>query len=188
MDIPKATGKALINGNVADSKYRTRINFTSDAEYVELDSLNIETNYLNGDSLSVTAQISISSRSKVNRYEVFLDKEFQMERLVVNGVPAPKNKDQELVYNNRRSNRLISYYVANNEPLKLELTFNRDSIPDLMIYAASFNLLSNKKLKVSKRPDHQMPMPFVLNDAVIRKKTIALSNSIQVKEETTLDE
>ena len=76
---------------------------------------------------------------------------------------------------NRWGNRMLSYYVTNNEPLELELTFNADMEPEFQFYAASFDLLKNKTLDVKARPLNQMSMPFVLNDAVLRKRHVKLS-------------
>jgi hypothetical protein len=53
-------------------------------------------------------------------------------------------------------------------------------VPELIIYAASFDLLDQKDMKVSPRPLDHMSMPFVLNDAILRKKTVLLT--AQVKE------
>jgi hypothetical protein len=56
----------------------------------------------------------------------------------------------------------------------MEMTFDAGVEPELIIYAASFDLLDQKEMQVSKRPLDQMPMPFVLNDAVLRKRTVSL--------------
>ena len=40
------------------------------------------------------------------------------------------------------------------------------------MYESSYDLLENEALKVQPRDKGKMPKPFVLNDAVIVKKTI----------------
>ena len=54
----------------------------------------------------------------------------------------------------------------------MELTFDAATPPEFDVYAASFDLLEQPRFKVSARPEATMPMPFVLNDAVVVKKHI----------------
>ncbi|MGB5983547.1 MAG: M28 family peptidase [Nonlabens sp.] len=166
-------------GNVIDSKYRTNFNYSTPANFVALDSLIVTTKTDTVVDGKRKVALKISSSSKINRYELFADREFEFSDLIVNGVEAPKSEETGLVYENRRGNRLLSYYVNENQPLELELTFKANQEPELLIYAASFDLLENEKLKVSPRPLDQIPMPFVLNDAIIKKKSILFNKPQQ---------
>ncbi|ARN78257.1 peptidase, M28 family protein [Nonlabens spongiae] len=177
----------VLGKNVADSKYRSRIRHTAPADFIAMDSLNIQ---VLSDTLlnqNRRVKLSISSNSKVNRYEVFADTTYQFTELIANEKPAPIDEETGLVYPYRRGNRLISYYVNENKPLELEMSFSSDQEPELMIYAASFDLLENKDLNVSSRPENQIPMPFVLNDAVIRKKSVTL-NQVDMSESPSIEE
>ena len=88
----------------------------------------------------------------------------------------------------RWGNRLLSYYIVDNEPLELSLTFTADQQPELLFYGASFDLLKTKELGVKPRPATMMIMPFVLNDAILRKQKIILTHRVpyaQKKQDST---
>ena len=61
----------------------------------------------------------------------------------------------------------------------MELTFDAATEPEIILYAASFDLLEQEQFNVSQRPLDQMSMPFVLNDAVLRKRTLKLSKDFR---------
>ena len=56
----------------------------------------------------------------------------------------------------------------------MELTFDASQSPEFDVYAASFDLLEQPAYGVSNRPEDAMPMPFVLNDAVVVQKHISI--------------
>jgi len=55
----------------------------------------------------------------------------------------------------------------------LEFSLKKDKKPEFTLYESSYDLLENKALNVPPRPETMIPRPFVLNDAVIFKKTIS---------------
>jgi hypothetical protein len=167
-----------LNKNTIDSKYASRFRYRNDADYVALESLMLikTADTTMGDDRRV--RLKISSASLINRMEIFCDTIYKFSQATVNGVPAEKYKDDEHVLNYRRGNRMLSYYVTGNEGMELELTFKADTTPQLQVYAASFDLLENKDLQVAPRPEDQMSMPFVLNDAIIRQRSITLSKKV----------
>ncbi len=167
-----------LNKNTIDSKYANRFRYSSPADYVSLEPLNTEIlsdSIYNGERV---VRLKISSTSIVNRMEVFCDTAYKFTAATVNGVEVERSKNTKTVFNNRSGNRMLSYYVTGNEAMELELAFDADTTPKLQFYAASFDLLENKKLNVAPRPDDQISKAFVLNDAIIRKRTIELSNKV----------
>ena len=121
-----------------------------------------------------TVKFKVSSESIVHRYEVFADSKYVFEKAVVNGLEIQATGKTKKPFGNRWGNRMLSYYVSDNAALEMEMTFDAGVEPELIIYAASFDLLGQKEMQVSKRPLDQMSMPFVLNDAVLRKRTLSL--------------
>jgi hypothetical protein len=69
---------------------------------------------------------------------------------------------------------LITHYVSDNDPTRLELAFSAGSTLELTIYEASNDLLTNPLFSVPPRPQDQIPMPFVLNDAVLVIQTLRI--------------
>ena len=73
---------------------------------------------------------------------------------------------------NRRGGKLVTHYVSNDEDTEIKLSIPKDSILELTIYEASNDLLDHPQFSVPFRPDDILPMPFVLNDAVLITKTV----------------
>jgi hypothetical protein len=71
-----------------------------------------------------------------------------------------------------RGNRLITHYITNNDFTEIEMQFPKDSVLELSFYEASNDLLTHPDFSVPKRPDTSIPMPFVLNDAILTIKTL----------------
>ncbi|QHI37821.1 Aminopeptidase S [Kordia antarctica] len=108
--------------------------------------------------------VTIIPQRNVNRIEVFGDGK-RLETLQINGIMVEKIP-------NKRSKRLVTYYVSDNEPLVLSFTAKPTERIEFIIYEASFDLLENPLFSVPARAKNMMPRPFVLNDAVLVKKTI----------------
>ncbi len=87
-------------------------------------------------------------------------------------VEKPKNANS--VFANRKSNRLFSYYVSEDKYLEMEFVIPADQKTEFTMYSSSNDMLDNTLFDVPKRPASMIPKPFVLNDAVIVKKTITL--------------
>ncbi|WP_124979222.1 M28 family peptidase [Nonlabens xiamenensis] len=164
-----------LNKNTIDSKYGTGFSYAVPAEYISLPKLElqklIDTVYQ--DLRRVV--LKVHSKSPVQRLEIFADEEFQFEDASVNGKPAYKDKNSGKAFPNRYGNRMLSYYIKDNEPLELELVFDAQTAPELQFYAASFDLFNHSELDVRRRDRDEMSMPFVLNDAVLRKRYLRLS-------------
>jgi hypothetical protein len=121
----------------------------------------------------------------VHRYEVFANSKYIFEKAVVNGLEIEATGTTKKPFGRRWGNRMFSYYVSDNKALEMEMTFDAGVEPELIIYAASFDLLDQKEMNISQRPPDQMSMPFVLNDAVLRKRTVVLSKSLLIERQET---
>ena len=88
-------------------------------------------------------------------------------RASVNGIPLSAH-----YLENRRGGKLITHFVSENDPTSLDLAFPAGSPLELSVYEASNDLLTNPLFSVPPRPDNQIPMPFVLNDAVLVIQTV----------------
>lgn len=108
--------------------------------------------------------IKITPNRKVNRYDIFANKNITFYNFRANNTTHLEQKGT--VYN-RDDQKLISYYVINNEPLFLEFSVKKNAVLDMSLLESSFDLLSNKNFSINKRASWMMPKPFVLNDAVV---------------------
>ena len=74
---------------------------------------------------------------------------------------------------NRKGNKLITHYVSDIQYTELNLEIPNESSLELTVYEASNDLLDNPEFNIPKRPEHNLPMPFVLNDAILTIKKIS---------------
>lgn len=176
------------DGNTIESKYGTGFNFVTTAPYVKMPEIAVaikKDTTVNG---LRTVQLHIASNKAMNRIEVFVDKKFTFKDALINGITPKTKEGTGNVLDHRWGNRLLSYYIVDNEPLELSLTFTADQQPELLFYGASFDLLKTKELGVKPRPATMMIMPFVLNDAILRKQKIILTHRVpyaQKKQDST---
>jgi hypothetical protein len=162
------------NANTIDSKYGSGFSYTAAAPYINLPKIDSQITVDTIVDGKRTVKLVVKSDRKVERWEVFCDSRYQFDGAIINGTVAPAGNDGKPL-SRRRGNRILSYYVSNNAPLVMELTFEDDQTPAFQVYAASFDLLTNKQLDVTPRPDDMMPQPFILNDAIVIQKEIALN-------------
>ncbi|WP_420401755.1 M28 family peptidase [Flagellimonas sp.] len=110
-------------------------------------------------------ELCVTPKRKVNRLEVFTN-DIQLNAVKVNGIIL---SDSFLA---NRKQRLITHYISNNDYTELELSFPKDKKLELTFYESSNDLLSHKDFTIPPRPDYSIPMPFVLNDAILVTKTL----------------
>ena len=112
-------------------------------------------------------EIAVHPQRTVNRLEVFTNK-VALSSAMVNDIAL-----SEYYLKQRPRGKLITHYISDNEPTFLKLAFPMDEKLKLTLYEASNDLLSHELFSVPPRPEHLIPMPFVLNDAILVTKTIS---------------
>lgn len=110
--------------------------------------------------------ICITPRRNVNRLEV-LTRSKAIDKAIVNGIPISTDYLQ-----NRVSSRLFTHYISNNEYTELVLELPENEELELTFYESSNDLLNHPRFSVPKRPKDNIPMPFVLNDAILVVKKV----------------
>jgi hypothetical protein len=182
-DTPELASK--LNENSIDSKYGTGFSYATKTDYKELAEIKVEALTDTAINTLRTVRFRVTSESVVHRYEVFANSKYIFEKAVVNGLEIEATGTTKKPFGRRWGNRMFSYYVSDNKALEMEMTFDAGVEPELIIYAASFDLLDQKEMNISQRPPDQMSMPFVLNDAVLRKRTVVLSKSLLIERQET---
>ncbi len=159
--------------NTIDSKYSGKFTYSAPARVIDLPEITavIATDTVINNLRTI--KLMLRSKRKIERWEVFSEPQFTFTDAIINGAPVPKNQEG-IPFARRRGNRLLSYYVSNQSPLVMELTFDAAVSPVFNVYAASFDLLDEPQVGVAPRPEETMPMPFVLNDAIMMQKMIRI--------------
>lgn len=118
-------------------------------------------------------QVFISPQRVVNTLEFFAKTSNQFLSFNINGLEIEKNTDEDYVFNDRIKNRLFSYMVTDHKAIELNFTVPATQKTSFEIFEVSFDLLKNDLFRIPERPNTMIPKPFVLNDAIIIKKTMS---------------
>lgn len=147
------------------SKYGTRMRHFSEAPMVDVAQPMIEV--LRDTIIEQERHLALQIRPQreVNRLEIFTNP-VNIRWAMVNGTTL----EEDFLAN--RGSRLFTHYISENDPTLLELVYPFDTPLELTLYESSHDLLENESLQVDPRPEDQIPTPFVLNDAIVVKKTL----------------
>ena len=155
-----------LSDKTISSKYSTGFTYVSEAPVKPLAEPLLEKSLDTVIGNSRILEICINSQRRINRLEVFTNS-IPLESATVNSVEL-----DEYFLSNRRAGKLITHYVSDEEDTEIKMSFPKDSILELTIYEASNDLLNHPQFSVPPRPEDNLPMPFVLNDAVLITKTV----------------
>lgn len=163
-----------LNQNIIDSKYQSLFKHAARAEYHAVNKIGISFIKDTVVQDQRVVEMKLVPQPGIKRLEVFSEATGYFDKVMVNGELMPERKPVRTLLDRRLKNRLIGYFRSDDEPVSVSLTFPKDSIPSLEIYAGNYDLLSHKKLEVGERSAAMMPKPFVLNDAIIGKQSIEI--------------
>jgi len=148
------------------SKYASGFTYVSDAPLKEIALPKIETTKDTIVGNERQLELCITPQRDVTRLEIFTNK-VTINKAFINSIPL-----SEYFLQNRKSSKLITHYISNNDYTELKIAIPKDAELILTIYEASNDLLNNALFTVPARPEDNIPMPFVLNDAILLTKTI----------------
>lgn len=159
------------------SKYSSGFTFSAKAPVIAIDQPGIvlEKDSIQGDLVNYS--LKIAPNREANRMELFTNKEVNFRDFQVNDLSAEdivSGEQRHNVFSKRWSDRLLTYYVSSRDTLRLNFSLQKEQHPELILYESSYDLLENNELKVPQRPKFMIPRPFVVNDAIIFKKTISI--------------
>lgn len=149
------------------SKYATNFTYMAKAPLKEIKAPMVEKlldTVINEERM---LKIKITPQRSVNRLDVFVN-DIEIKSVSVNDVSLSKG-----YLENRKGNRLITHYISDNDATLLHFIIPKDSPLQLGMYEASNDLLKNPLFTVPERPANSIPMPFVLNDAIMTIQTIS---------------
>lgn len=148
------------------SKYSTELSYVTEAPLKQINGPKIETTRDTIIGNERLLEICITPQRSVNRLDIFTN-DVSILAGSVNDVPFSDHYLQ-----NREKSRLLTHYISGNAYSELRLTVPRNTEFELLIYEASNDLLTHEQFSIPKRPENSIPMPFVLNDAILTTKTV----------------
>lgn len=93
-------------------------------------------------------------------------------RLSFNGQEVLPRSGETHPLENRNSDYLLNYRLADREPLEVHLSIAEDAALSFTLFDYSYDLLENSSFDLPSRPKNSMPMPFVNTDALVTKQHI----------------
>ncbi|WP_438710466.1 M28 family peptidase [Aquimarina muelleri] len=180
------------NANTLYSKYRKSFTYTNQASVKNIPQPKLEV----GKDTIIGNQryidLCIAPQRDINRIDVYTKTLFNFDSLKANGETTKDFKHSNTkIYNafsKRWSQNLLTYYVTKNQPLELQMQFHKDSLPQFIVYESSYDLLKNEHFSIPERDKNMMPKPFVLNDAIIIKKSFEIKEYLEKKVDTLNNE
>ncbi|WGH74947.1 M20/M25/M40 family metallo-hydrolase [Tenacibaculum tangerinum] len=160
-------GTGLIAGK---SKYNTSFNYYKKVENKNIRISNISINQDTVVNNKRNVSLTITPTRTINTYEFFTNTAIELSNFIVNGA----------LYDNGNAfmttkGTLLIYQMANTDKnLTISFTIDKNTKPDIIINEISNDLLSHPKFKVRPRSEIMMPMPFVVNDAIICTRKLVL--------------
>lgn len=159
--VPEKLGNTTIS-----SKYGSSFAYVSDAPKKTIPLMDVEKTRDTVIGPNRYLDLCITPKRAINRLEVFTN-EITLEKASINGVAL-----SEFFLKNRRQGKLVTHYISDRTYTDLELVFPKGEVLELTLYEASNDLLKNTQFSIPKRPKDNIPMPFVLNDAILVTKSV----------------
>jgi len=165
-----------LNANKSYSKYGSQFTFIADTpnRAIAKPTIDFATDSIVGNTRYL--KIVITPNRNVNRYDIFADENLNIKNLKANGVKSIDIKSNII---NKKTNKILSYYVVNNFPLTLEFSVRISQKLNLDLVENSFDLMTNPLFHIAKRSDWMIPTPFVTTDAIVIKQKILPSRIIK---------
>ena len=167
--------KAL-NTNKSYSKYGSQYTFMADAPIITIAKPTID--FATDSTIGTTRhlKIVITPNRNVNRYDIFADENLKIKNLKANGVKSIDLKSNII---NKKTNKILSYYVVDNVPLVMAFSIPSNQKFNMDLVESSFDLMTNPIFHITKRRDWMIPTPFVTTDAIVIKQKIQPSRIIK---------
>ncbi|RLK03317.1 M20/M25/M40 family metallo-hydrolase [Tenacibaculum discolor] len=166
-DDSKQGGADLIAGK---SKYNTSFNYYQKAENKNIRISNIKINQDTIINNQRSISFTITPTRNIDKYELYTNTQIELTNFTVNGTLYDKGK--AFVAD---KGTLLIYQMANTDKdLTISFTIDKNTEPNIVINEISNDLLSHPKFTIRPRSEIMMPMPFVVNDAIICTRKLKL--------------
>ncbi|WP_419213498.1 M28 family peptidase [Maribacter sp. X9] len=153
--------------NTISSKYGSSFTYTDEAPIKNIPAPMVDIQMDTVVNATRKLRICITPQRPINRLEVFTN-EVELQKADINGIPL-----SDYFLQHRGKGKLVTHYISDIQYTELDLEYSADTKLELTIYEASNDLLNNDLFTVPQRPEDQIPMPFVLNDAILTIKKIS---------------
>lgn len=155
------TADSTLNKNTLSSKYGSGFTYTNAAPLKDIPAIKVDVQLDTVINAIRNLRVCITPQRPINRLEVFTNN-VDILKADVNGIAL-----SEYALKKKGNRKLITHYISDINYTELNLEFPENEKLELTIYEASNDLLTNPLFTVPQRAENQIPMPFVLNDAIL---------------------
>ncbi|WP_047788250.1 M28 family peptidase [Tenacibaculum mesophilum] len=166
-DESKQGGADLMAGK---SKYNTSFNYYQKAENKNIRISNIKINQDTTNNNFRNVSFTITPTRNIDKYELYTNTQIELTNFTVNGTLYDKGK----AFTADKGTLLIYQMANTDKDLTISFTIDKNTQPDIVINEISNDLLSHPKFTIRPRSEIMMPMPFVVNDAIICSRKLKL--------------
>lgn len=169
--------------HVAYSKYRKSYTFVKETTSKELPPpyICIEKDTLIGTEREIT--MVIEPQRKTHQLRLYSPVDTPFLAMAFNGQEV-KPDSTETLYKKRKQAKLMTHYISDQDSLAFRFRLPQGVSPDFTVETYSLDLLTHPKFTMAARPAYTMPLPFVVNDAVITKHKFNLGDIAKIKKDT----
>ncbi|MDT0644104.1 M28 family peptidase [Zunongwangia sp. F363] len=158
-----------------DSKYGSGFTYKASAPEIDLKEPYISLQKTGTSASANEYSLKIAPKREVNRLELFANRDFDFEEFEVNGKTADSvylGENAFHIFKKRWKERLLLYHASSRDTIRINFSLDSNKTPEFTLFESSYDLLENEQLDVQKRENWMIPRPFVVNDAIIIRKTI----------------
>ena len=153
-------------GSTSKSKYNTSYRYHSKTENKAIPAPTITKTMDTIIDGFRSVSFIIKPQRKVHKIELIANEAITFNTLGVQDVFLDKKGNDAVLKINKGT--ILSYFLAQNDSLlKVDFSIEQNANPNINIIESSFDLLDNSLFNITPRTNIMMPMPFVMNDAVI---------------------
>ncbi|MHC9089348.1 M28 family peptidase [Tenacibaculum sp. IMCC1] len=166
-DESKQGGADLMAGK---SKYNTSFNYYQKAENknIRISNIKIHQDTIVNNQRNIS--LTITPTRNIDKYELYTNTQIELTNFTVNETLYDKGK----AFTADKGTLLIYQMANTNKDLTISFTIDKNTQPDIVINEISNDLLSHPKFTIRPRSEIMMPMPFVVNDAIICTRKLKL--------------
>lgn len=155
-----------------DSKYGTALTYSKTAEIKAINPIAVDKQQDTIIDDIRHIKVLLTPQRKINTLEFYSDASNAFLSFNINGMEIKKKDGEQTVFNDRSKNRLFSFMVTEQKPIELNFSVPTSQNTTFEVFEVSFDLVDHDLFDIKKRPNTMIPKPFVLNDAIIIKKSI----------------
>ncbi len=152
------------------SKYRTNFNKVAAAPVISIPETSMVKALDTCVGINRRVKVILTPQRYLNTIEISSNNKADFTSFAINGTPIKLNEKSR--FSAKSSKKIATYYLSKQDSLVLEFTIPKTENPHIELLETSNDLLSYPGLNISKRDANMIPKPFVVNDAVIVKRTL----------------